>query len=236
MSNFDWKTKKEKILENARRDPFLKIEDLAKIADTTPRYVRTILSEANMSLMELRREYARKMENKNNNICDKILFNYLINVPFTTDNKILMEDKIIFNESADFNLLSGNISDDHYFFSYLHLIREKPWCVSTVLVKREEITKGFNKMEPGQLFTHLCKILENKEAKISNIDLEINPSTNQIANLLDISPLTPLLRVRQSLELGSQAAALIVLYFNYNQVSLSLSYSNGIVINRRGYK
>lgn len=57
-------TKKDIILGLARRDPFLTIEEIAKQADTTPRYVRTILSEARLSLMELRKEYARTMQRR----------------------------------------------------------------------------------------------------------------------------------------------------------------------------
>lgn len=57
-------TKKEQIINFARHDPFLKISDIAENVETTPRYVRTILSEANISLMELREKYARNMEQR----------------------------------------------------------------------------------------------------------------------------------------------------------------------------
>lgn len=57
-------TIKEKTLRVARQDPFLTIEEIAEEVSTTPRYVRTILSEAKLSLMELRKEYAKRMEKK----------------------------------------------------------------------------------------------------------------------------------------------------------------------------
>ncbi|AZR73688.1 hypothetical protein BBF96_10020 [Anoxybacter fermentans] len=57
-------TKKEQIINFAQSDPFLKISDIAEYVQTTPRYVRTILSEANISLMELRERYARSMEKR----------------------------------------------------------------------------------------------------------------------------------------------------------------------------
>lgn len=60
--HFTYETKKEYIIRLAKKDPFLKIEEIAEIAQTTQRYVRTILSEASLSLMNLREEYARKME------------------------------------------------------------------------------------------------------------------------------------------------------------------------------
>jgi hypothetical protein len=57
-------TKKDQILNLARQDPFLKVEEIAAKVETTPRYVRTILSEAKISLMQLRRSYARRMERR----------------------------------------------------------------------------------------------------------------------------------------------------------------------------
>ena len=59
--NFEIETKKDFIIRLAKKDPFLKIEEIAQLVETTPRYVRTILSEANLSLMNLREEYARKL-------------------------------------------------------------------------------------------------------------------------------------------------------------------------------
>ncbi|NLY52305.1 MAG: UTRA domain-containing protein [Firmicutes bacterium] len=58
------RTKKDQILNIARQDPFLKVEEIAAKVETTPRYVRTILSEAKVSLMQLRRSYARRMEER----------------------------------------------------------------------------------------------------------------------------------------------------------------------------
>ena len=57
-------TKKEQIINFAQNDPFLKISDIAEYVQTTARYVRTILSEANISLMKLREKYARSMEKR----------------------------------------------------------------------------------------------------------------------------------------------------------------------------
>lgn len=57
-------TKRSQIVALARRDPFLRIEEIARRAETTPRYVRTVLSEERLSLMDLRRHYARSMERR----------------------------------------------------------------------------------------------------------------------------------------------------------------------------
>lgn len=55
---------KERILQTAQADPFLSVEKIAKQVGTTQQYVRTILSEAGISLTKLRREYAKQMERK----------------------------------------------------------------------------------------------------------------------------------------------------------------------------
>ena len=49
--NFEEETKKDMIIRLAKSDPFVSIEEVANQADTTNRYVRTILSEAEISLM-----------------------------------------------------------------------------------------------------------------------------------------------------------------------------------------
>lgn len=55
-------TKKSLVVDQARRDPFLTVEEIAASVGTTPRYVRTVLSEARLSLAQLRKAYARQME------------------------------------------------------------------------------------------------------------------------------------------------------------------------------
>src|SRR5690625_773574 len=54
-------TKKQRLLELVRRHPFLSVDEIAQTIGTTPRYVRTSLSEAGLSLLELRRQQARQL-------------------------------------------------------------------------------------------------------------------------------------------------------------------------------
>lgn len=53
---------KSQVIALAQADPFLTVKDLAVQVGTTTRYVRTILSEAQLSLHEMRRDYARRLE------------------------------------------------------------------------------------------------------------------------------------------------------------------------------
>ena len=57
-------TIKAKVIQVVQNDPFLSIDEIAAKVRTTPRYVRTILSEANLSLMQLRKQYAKHMEHQ----------------------------------------------------------------------------------------------------------------------------------------------------------------------------
>ena len=51
---------KEKIMHFAKDNPFRNIEQIAELSETTVMYVRTTLSEADFSLMEMRKkEYER---------------------------------------------------------------------------------------------------------------------------------------------------------------------------------
>lgn len=91
-------TKKEQIINFARSDPFLKISDIAENVQTTPRYVRTILSEANISLMKLRERYARNMEQRLENTKENDL-----------QAKVILRPEYSYN-----NLITGDINIDCY--------------------------------------------------------------------------------------------------------------------------
>ncbi|NLJ80088.1 MAG: hypothetical protein GX335_03575 [Firmicutes bacterium] len=64
MEAIERRSTKEKVIEIAQSDPFLSIETIAQSAGTTARYVRTILSEADLSLTAMRKNYARNLERR----------------------------------------------------------------------------------------------------------------------------------------------------------------------------
>lgn len=53
---------KEQVIALAKADPFFTVEELAHQVGTTTPYVRTILSEADLSLNQMRKDYARQLE------------------------------------------------------------------------------------------------------------------------------------------------------------------------------
>ena len=56
-------TTRDKIVEIAKSNPFFKIVEIAELAGTTERYVRTVLSEENFGLAEKRKEEYMELVN-----------------------------------------------------------------------------------------------------------------------------------------------------------------------------
>lgn len=57
-------TKKQKIIDFAKDHPFATNEEIAAQCNTTERYVRTILSEAEISLLEIRKEAYQELRSE----------------------------------------------------------------------------------------------------------------------------------------------------------------------------
>jgi hypothetical protein len=115
-------TKKEQIINFAQSDPFLKISDIAEHVQTTPRYVRTILSEANISLMKLREKYARNMEKR-----------------LKSDKDNELQAKVSLKEEYSYNQLQvGNIRTkpaDESDFQNINKIKENDQLIRIYQVK-----------------------------------------------------------------------------------------------------
>jgi len=128
-------TKKEQIINFAQSDPFLKISDIAEHVQTTPRYVRTILSEANISLMNLREKYARNMEerlknNKNQDLQAKVSLKkeYSYNNMVASDIGIEREDESKFAE------IRRITEDDELVKIYqIQFVDETPYCIHELI-------------------------------------------------------------------------------------------------------
>ena len=128
-------TKKEQIINFAQSDPFLKISDIAEYVETTPRYVRTILSEADISLMNLREKYARNMEerlkdNKYRDLQAKVSLKkeYRNNKMFVGDIKVEKIPEKGFNEIR-------RIKDDDRLLRIFQVqyVDETPYCVHELI-------------------------------------------------------------------------------------------------------
>lgn len=128
-------TKKEQIINYAQSDPFLKISDIAEYVQTTPRYVRTILSEANISLMKLREKYARNMEKR-----------LKMDEQYELQAKVSLRDGYeynslqasdIFIEKADENqfpeISRFRVDDELVKIYQIQSVDDKPYCIHELI-------------------------------------------------------------------------------------------------------
>ncbi|MEJ6949932.1 GntR family transcriptional regulator [Natronospora cellulosivora (SeqCode)] len=133
-------TKKEQIINFAQSDPFLKISDIAEHVQTTPRYVRTILSEANISLMKLREKYARNMEKRlKGDEYPELQAKVSLREEYSFNNLDIGRIEI---ELADENLypdIESLREDDELIKIYqVQSVDEKPYCVHELITYMEK--------------------------------------------------------------------------------------------------
>ncbi len=137
-------TKKEQIINFAQSDPFLKISDIAEYVQTTPRYVRTILSEANISLMKLREKYARNMEKRlKDDEHNELQAKVSLREEYSFNN---LDSGIIEIEKVDENLFPDierfHDKDELIKIFQVQSVDEKPYCIHELITYMDrEINK-----------------------------------------------------------------------------------------------
>lgn len=132
-------TKKEQIINFAQSDPFLKISDIAEYVQTTPRYVRTILSEANISLMKLREKYARNMEKRlKNDEHSELQAKVSLREEYSFNSLITSKIEI---EAVDENLYPDierfRENDELVRIYQVQSVDEKPYCIHELITFME---------------------------------------------------------------------------------------------------
>ena len=186
--HFTYETKKEYIIGLAKKDPFLKIEEIAELAQTTQRYVRTILSEASLSLMNLREEYARKME-KYSEL--DILFSIKDSV-----NGLSMEKK---SPTFTYGSVHSDLIESSEDFSWnidklqLYQYTQQVYCskipfsiisfVTSVQLQNEGLVKD------GSIFKLLG--LKSEDTRITNPEIEIGSLVNFLGCSTFVSDFPP---------------------------------------------
>lgn len=137
-------TKKEQIINFAQSDPFLKISDIAENVQTTPRYVRTILSEANISLMKLREKYARNMEKRlKNDKDDDLQAKVSLRQEYTYNNLNVGNIEVDKCEENNFPEIKKIKEDDELVRIFqVQYVDENPYCLHELITFMD---KGINK-------------------------------------------------------------------------------------------
>ncbi|HHY20175.1 MAG TPA: hypothetical protein GX522_09775 [Firmicutes bacterium] len=131
--------KRDKIVRLVKDDPFLTIDKIAKMVNTTPRYVRTVLYENNLSLQELRRSYARKWkEGSFSKESLELGENLKVVVREYIDNCVQVQDND--NDNGDFN--QDKISNGFFVSKELIITLIKPYFATlSQICKRDEPLK-----------------------------------------------------------------------------------------------
>ena len=154
------KSTKEKVIHLAQTDPFLTVEQLAQRSETTPRYVRTILSEARISLAQLRKEYARSMERRLANQ-ERVYFD--LHLPLTNELHV----KEIQNAQFS-NMLQ--LPSDAVLFQVSHLTQMNEIAVFNQLVTGQGVTVIPNCTSLRELISDDNMDLESREQWVEVLD------------------------------------------------------------------
>lgn len=189
-------TKKEQILNLARRDPFLKIEEIAATVETTPRYVRTILSEAKVSLMQLRRNYARRMEKRLGiDVTVKGNGPGLASVLASTGKRMgvneIRVNKIRHEEWA--RLLNAPVSEPLLVVSRVRVVNDHPFFISQV-VTTGDLSLSEETLRANTPLRELLGLARPDVTEFRERSLEVEPADSYIAANLDIPVGDPVMR------------------------------------------
>ncbi|NLM26245.1 MAG: UTRA domain-containing protein [Firmicutes bacterium] len=174
-------TIKSKVLRVARQDPFLSIEEIANQVETTPRYVRTILSESQVSLMQLRKEYAKRLE-------QQLQPSHGLPTVTREYEPQLKIDKVVDSEMA--KLLDCPAEQELLRVSRLDIINQIPVFVE--LTTYREVTVSNLK---GSLRQLLSIGNQEKTVKPGESWIEVVPNNDSLSKLLTGRENQPLLRV-----------------------------------------
>ena len=216
-------TKKEKIINFARNDPFLKISDIAEHVQTTPRYVRTILSEANISLMKLREKYARKIEQK---LQIKESTSQRVQVRLIDQKGEVSTGKVRVDNLAgeSFKELEPDSSEQElYKLSQRRMVGQNSFGVQEIITY---LATDFDE-ESIQDLDSLYELFGNAEESDelaglrfrSNI-MEVESANQLLAELLQIKKNKPIIKSQRLILDGEQPVAIENCFFDAKQVQL----------------
>lgn len=212
-------TKKEQIINFARHDPFLKISDIAKNVETTPRYVRTILSEANISLMNLREKYARNMEQrlegKDNNL-------QKATVRLLKEEGDVQVSEIILRRISNFEckeLVKTHPDEELYKITQKKLVGGRPYSLQEVItylstdINQERIS---NLDSLYELFG--SKGVEGFKFRSNVVQVEkFNPI---VANQLGLDNEEPIIKSQRVILIDKMPIGIENFYFDANSIQL----------------
>lgn len=217
-------SKKEQILQLARQDPFQKIEEIAQKVSTTPRYVRTILSESRLSLMELRKDYARRMEKKLG-INVMVPSNQRLTEMLVTAGNTVAGDQIAVLKVTDpgaAEILNLPPSEPLLKVTRNHLVNGRPFYVTEVLT-RLTVTVGEEVFTSDRPLREVLGLDIPGRTRFVERSLEVVAADERVASALGLRPGTPVFRAGNIIETDGQKVGIEYNLFNAFRVKFVLS-------------
>ncbi|GAB6099249.1 hypothetical protein JCM16358_11280 [Halanaerocella petrolearia] len=201
---YNW-TKKERVIYLAKRDPFLKVERIAELAETSSHYVRTVLSEANLSLTKLRKEYA---ENKRRLDKEKFFLKELLNIEELDDLTLELElDEALIDDN--YNYLK-NSSDYQLAKTMLFQYDNQPSLLNTRLLT--------TKNSQGSLFQFQIR----DDVEFRPTEFSISKASQSLSDLLGVSKGYPLLILKKEIVIDNEMSGVDIVYCNADKLQLVL--------------
>lgn len=196
-------TKKERVIYLAQEDPFLKVEKIAQLAETTSHYVRTVLSEADLSLTKLREDYARKKVNSREE--DQLLFEVL-ELSDLGNIKHEIQENFILNQTYNFARQGSKQIKETVLFKE----DEEPLFISSVFFSSDlPISK-------------LKQLKQIENIIFSSIEIEVQTGKKELLELLNLNNKfdKQLLTLKKEIYLSNELQGVNVIYFPVNKIKL----------------
>ena len=201
-SNLYELTKKERVIYLAQEDPFLKVDKIAQLAETTSHYVRTVIYEDDLSFIKLRKSYSMKKakkKKKNKLLVESLELSDLKNI----DQRL--QENMIFNQKYDFLIKDSNKLGETILF----LDNEVPLFISSIF---------FSSPLAIEKIEQLKRI---KNVNFSPLEMEVQPANKQLVKILNLKFNNSLLTLKKEIYFSSQLRGINVVYFPANQFKLN---------------
>lgn len=209
-------TKKEHILQVAQRDPFLSVEEIASTCETTPRYVRTILSEARLSLMNLRRHYARKMERRLGvNVTVDRSDQSLSDALSMAGNRVGVNriQMVKVTEPEISRILGVSPMEPLLKVSRVRLVNGRPFFVNE-LITHKDLVVGEDMVSSEKPLRQLLGLEVAGETSFVDRSLEVEPAPAYIAGSLGLAEGSPVIKSGNVIETRGERVGIEFNYFN----------------------
>lgn len=231
--------KKDQVIRFAQTDPFMSVDEIAAQVGTTPRYVRTILSEAGLSLLALRRSYARQMERRLGlDIRVARGGTGLVNA-LAAAGKRLETVRIRVTQVSDPELaewLGVPPTAPLLEVSRVRVVNGRPLYVNQVVTSRD-LTVSELVLTDERPLRETLGLGEPGAVVFDERTLDVVPATAYMAESLEVAVGAPILRSGNVIRVGTERVAIEFNYFDAARVRLVLEgvpdYSLRIVERRQ---